>query len=313
MIAAVAVLGTRHRPDRAGDAGAARPGRQLSARGRRRGPWPGRHVGRGSGRPRCRRGLRRGHLLEPRGTRIPGQQPHSPAATAPDPYGSVLVIATADIRSQFGSKLSSVYAPEVIASFGTGSDRIDIRVIAPQRSGSVPRRAELRTWRPGSHPAPQLLRNSRISVSSVARRTSSRPGSSTCGCITTIAFLAGQHPVDIVGFGGVAPGADPGVPLRTVYLAESDAAAHLTGGAYVRALQAVATRADPALCAAERRHRSACRRAARPADRVRRPQSAWPAPVVRSAGAPDHSHNAAERLRVPRTAAESQPFMAPER
>jgi hypothetical protein len=53
-------------------------------------------------------------------------------ATAPDPYGSVLVIATADVRSQFGSKLSSVYAPEVIASFGTGASRIDVRVIAPQ-------------------------------------------------------------------------------------------------------------------------------------------------------------------------------------
>ena len=50
--------------------------------------------------------------------------------TSPDPYGSVLVIATADIRNQFGSKLAVVYAPEVIASFGTGANRIDIRVIA---------------------------------------------------------------------------------------------------------------------------------------------------------------------------------------
>ena len=57
--------------------------------------------------------------------------------------------------------------------------------------------------------------------------------------MTTIAFLAGQHPVDVIGFGGVAAGAGPGVPLRTVYLAESDAAAHLTGSAYVRALEAV--------------------------------------------------------------------------
>ena len=59
---------------------------------------------------------------------------------APDPYGSVLVIATADVRSQFGSKLSSVYAPEVIASFGSGPNRIDVRVIAQSgRPRSAPR------------------------------------------------------------------------------------------------------------------------------------------------------------------------------
>ena len=50
---------------------------------------------------------------------------------ARDPLGSELVVATAAVRSQFGSRLASVYAPTVLASFGTGDGAIAVRVIAP--------------------------------------------------------------------------------------------------------------------------------------------------------------------------------------
>jgi hypothetical protein len=163
--------------------------------------------------------------------------------TAPDPYGSVLVIATADIRSQFGSKLSSVYAPEVIASFGTGPDRIDIRVIAP--SGPAAFQAALRAdLAARKSSGAQLLRNGRITASAVAR-SQLASGLVDSRLLTTLAFLAGQHPISIVGFGGVAAGAGPGVPLRTVYLADTDAATHLTGSAYVNALRAVLLAQSP--------------------------------------------------------------------
>ena len=56
-------------------------------------------------------------------------------------YGSQLVIATADVRSQFGAKLASVYAPQLIASFGTGADEIAVRVIAANGPGAF--RSEL--------------------------------------------------------------------------------------------------------------------------------------------------------------------------
>jgi hypothetical protein len=156
---------------------------------------------------------------------------------APDPYGSVLVIATAAVRSQFGSKLSSVYAPEVIASFGTGAARIDIRVVAPSGPAAF-RTALAADLAARKSSGAELLRNSHITISPVARNQLAS-GLVDLRLLTTIAFLAGQHPVDIVGFGGVAAGADPGVPLRTAYLAESDAAARMTAGAYVRALEAV--------------------------------------------------------------------------
>src|SRR5208282_4607862 len=140
-------------------------------------------------------------------------------------------------RSQFGSKLSSVYAPEVIASFGTGPARIDIRVIATGGPAAF-RTAQSADLAARKSSGAELLRNSRITVSSVAR-SQLASGLVDLRLLTTLAFLAGQHPVDIIGFGGVAAGAGPGVPLRTVYLAETDPAAHLTGSAYVRALQAV--------------------------------------------------------------------------
>jgi hypothetical protein len=155
--------------------------------------------------------------------------------TAPDPYGSVLVVATADVRSQFGSKLSSVYAPEVIASFGSGSGRIDICITAPQGPASF-RTALSTDLAARKSSGSQLLRNSRIIVSADAKGPLSS-GLVDSRLLTSIAFLAGQHPVDIVGFSGAAAGADPGVPMRIVYLAESDAQAHQSSGAYLSALE----------------------------------------------------------------------------
>ena len=157
--------------------------------------------------------------------------------TAPDPYGSVLVIATADVRSQFGSKLSSVYAPEVIASFGAGTSRIDIRVIAPQGPAAF-RTAMSADLAARKSSGAQLLRNSRITVSAAAR-TQLASGLVDARLLTTIAFLAGQHPIDIVGFAAVAAGADADVPTRTAYLAESDDAANLSSSAYVSVLESV--------------------------------------------------------------------------
>jgi hypothetical protein len=157
--------------------------------------------------------------------------------TAPDPYGSVLVIATADVRSQFGSKLVSVYAPEVIASFGSGTSRIDVRVIAPQGPAAF-RTALNADLAARKSSGAQLLGNSRLTISAAAR-TQLAAGLVDSRLLTTMAFLLGQHPIDIVGFGGAPAGADPGVPMRIAYLAESDAAAHLSGSAYLSTLEAV--------------------------------------------------------------------------
>jgi hypothetical protein len=156
--------------------------------------------------------------------------------TASDPYGSELVIATADIRSQFGSKLSAVYAPQVVASFGAGPNRIDIRTIAPL-GPAVFRTALAADIAARKSSGAQLLRNPRIAASGSARALLAG-GLIDSRLLTTIAFLAGQHPIEIVGFGAASPGGGP-VPLRSVYLAESGAAARMTASAYVQSLESL--------------------------------------------------------------------------
>jgi hypothetical protein len=164
-------------------------------------------------------------------------------STAPDPYGSQLIIATAAIRSQFGSKLADVFAPEVLASFGSGASRIDIRLIAPD--GTAAFSAALRADQQArKFSGTQLLANKRITTTSTAR-TALASGDVDDRLLTTLAFLASQEPIDIVGFGSPAPGASPGVALRTVDLAQTDRAARIGGPAYLRQLVAVLHRQVP--------------------------------------------------------------------
>jgi hypothetical protein len=153
--------------------------------------------------------------------------------TAPDPYGSQVLIATGDVRNQFGSKLA-FFAPTVIASFGSGAARIDVRVIAVD--GAAAYEAALASdLRARINSGQQLLRNSNITVTAAARAQLAS-GEVDARLLTTIAFLAGEEPVSIVAFGSFAPGAAPGVPARWAYLAESTAR---TGGpGYLRSLEA---------------------------------------------------------------------------
>ncbi len=50
-----------------------------------------------------------------------------PSAT--DPLGADVVVATLTLRTQFGRRLARVYAPAVLASFGTGDAEVDVRVV----------------------------------------------------------------------------------------------------------------------------------------------------------------------------------------
>ena len=181
--------------------------------------------------------------------------------TAPDPYGSLLVIATAGIRSQFGSKLAAVYAPEVIASFGAGADRIDVRLIAPNGPAAFQR--ALRTGLQARKTSgAELLRNPKL-VMSAAGRAQLAAGHVDLRLLTTLAFMAGQKPLDIVDFGSIAPGASPGVPLRFADLAETDPAARMRATAYLHALLSLAHARGAAVRSAECRigpaeHRPDC-------------------------------------------------------
>jgi hypothetical protein len=138
-----------------------------------------------------------------------------PAAS--DPLGSAVIVATAAIRSEFGSRLTSVYAPTVLASFGSGSAQIDVRVYAAGGAAAylaALRADELSRRSDGS----QLLHNSRVSAAPAARQQMAA-GQVDSRLLITIATLSGQGKVSILAFGDSAHGASPGVPLRLAELA----------------------------------------------------------------------------------------------
>ena len=141
-----------------------------------------------------------------------------------DPLGSSLVVATPALRSQFGARLASVYAPVVIASFGTGAARIDIRAVAADGTAAydsavaADRSARIAAGR-------QLIGNRHITTSPAAQAVL-RAGQVDPRLLAMLAALAAQQPLRILAFGDSSPGASAAIPLRSVQLAPAGAAAH---------------------------------------------------------------------------------------
>jgi len=153
-----------------------------------------------------------------------------------DPLGSNLVVATAPIRDQYGSRLASVYAPAVIASFGSGNAEIDIRLVFP---GGTARYQAVQQAALGARKAAgaQLLANSQVTVSAAAR-AQLLSGDVDPRLPLLIAAMAASHPVRIVAFVNQSPGGGPASLLRSVDLATVDETAHLTRTAYLGWMQA---------------------------------------------------------------------------
>jgi hypothetical protein len=129
-----------------------------------------------------------------------------------DPLGSDLVVATPAVRSQFGARLTGVYAPVTLAAFGSGAARIDVRAVAPD--GAAAYRAGLAAdVRARRAAGTMLLRNHRIHTAAAARAALAA-GTVDPRLLAVLATLAAVHPLDITGFGSPGPGASAGVPLR---------------------------------------------------------------------------------------------------
>jgi hypothetical protein len=148
-----------------------------------------------------------------------------------DPLGSALVVATAAVEAQFGGRLESVYAPIVLASFGQGSAKINIRWLYPGGTDKY------HSVAPGDLSSrqtaeAQLLTNSQITVSPKAR-AQLLSGDIDPRLPQLLATMAGIHPVDIVAFVGESPGGGPASLMRAVDLATADTKAHMTPTAYL--------------------------------------------------------------------------------
>jgi hypothetical protein len=150
--------------------------------------------------------------------------------TSNDPLGSTLVVDTATVQNQFGKRLG-VYAPAVIASFGAGSAKIQIRWVYPGGAGTyraaLPAALQVRK----AHEA-ELLANKNVLLSAKAK-AQLRSGQIDPWLPELIAIMAHSHPVSIVDFASQSPGGGPASLMRWVDLATNVPSAHLTPTAYL--------------------------------------------------------------------------------
>ena len=142
--------------------------------------------------------------------------------SAPDPLGVEVIVATPALRSQFGPRLATVYAPQVLASFGTGTQRIDIRYLAP--GGTAAFQASLASDRSARVEAgQQLLSNKNVQASAQARGAL-QAGNVDPRLLITLGLLAHEMQVRLVIFDDPSPGLGSAVPLRGAEIGASSSA-----------------------------------------------------------------------------------------
>jgi hypothetical protein len=156
---------------------------------------------------------------------------------SPEPVPSAVVVDTARVRELFGTSLAAGWAPAVLASFGSGSGAITVRLVAPHGTAAYQAavRADLAI---GKTSAASLLRDPYVAASATAR-SQLLAGEVDIRLLRALALVAAHEPVNIVRFGNLGAGASPGVPFGFADLAESIPAAHMDTAAYVRAVWAV--------------------------------------------------------------------------
>jgi hypothetical protein len=134
------------------------------------------------------------------------------------PSGATVVLATAAVRSLYGAKLTSDYAPAVLAVFGTGPARVDVRVVAPYgganyRANFAKDVAKRKVF------GASLSHNPNIDLAPAAR-SQLLAGEVDGRLLMNLAALATDHQMDVISFGGLpGHGASPGTPLRSAEIA----------------------------------------------------------------------------------------------
>lgn len=152
-------------------------------------------------------------------------------ASSQDPLGADVVIATPTLQAQFGSRLSTEYAPSVLASFGTGNAKVTVRVIATY-GASAYQLALNRDLAAREVLGTQLVGNGRITLP-IGAETELAAGQVDPRLLITLPALAQRHPIRVLAFYDHAPGASSGVPLSGVMLAGWDPRAGLPAHAYL--------------------------------------------------------------------------------
>jgi hypothetical protein len=152
-----------------------------------------------------------------------------------DPPHSAVVVETAAVRALFGTSLDLAWAPAVLASFGSGSAGITVRVVAPH--GAVAYQTALAGDLAARKAAgTRLLADQRISVPATARAQLTA-GLVDLRLLSALTTLSRHLPVSLVDFGNIGPGASAGIPFRFADLSQASQVAGLTQAAYVRSVR----------------------------------------------------------------------------
>ena len=136
-----------------------------------------------------------------------------------DPLGSGIVVSTLAVRSQLGARLTSVYAPTAIASFGSGPALVQVLVTAPGGSAAYlsAEHADLLARRTAGH---ELAGNKNINAPPKAR-AELESGQVDSRLLITLAALTHKFRVQILGFSDAGPGAGSSGPLRLLTVTTS--------------------------------------------------------------------------------------------
>jgi hypothetical protein len=139
-----------------------------------------------------------------------------------DPLGSAVVVATPAVRNEFGTRLTTDYAPGLIASFGSGSSRVEVRAIAPSGGAGYP--AALGAQHATLASAGRQLLLNRTVQAAPSARAALLAGRVDPRLLAVVSVLSSQLTVKLEGFGDAAPGAGPAAPLRSAQLSATSAA-----------------------------------------------------------------------------------------
>ena len=150
-------------------------------------------------------------------------------AAAASPLGAGLLVTSPSVHSP----LADVYAPALIASFGSGDTRIDVRAAEPGGPAAYQAawRADVEARRSAGS---QLLQNRRLEFTA-GDAGQLRAGQVDSRLLATLAALASQHSFRVTAFGDASPGVQ--VLFREVTLTSSGngTAAVTAAAALVRA------------------------------------------------------------------------------
>ena len=139
-----------------------------------------------------------------------------------NPLGSGVVIGTPAVREEFGTRLAAVYAPLVLAAFGAGANRVEVRDVAPD--GAAALAAEISAQRASLRSAGQQLLRNRTIQATPAARAALLAGRVDARLLANLSVLSSQQSITLVAFDDAPPGASSTVPLRGVQLSATSAA-----------------------------------------------------------------------------------------